>query len=201
MPFQHPKEIKMLTKISYHPVVFKTNLSTNSISVKNNNAQINFGMVPARPISAKNVEILEKIAEKLSSGRNGITQKTVNNKTITLNRFPQARGELTIADKNGSKLRINNIFHGNALNIEYIDKSAKRPSETTMRIAYGKDGKGYEFEPGEILRFKTKDVKKGLTINVERTYNDRSVVNRYFNDDRLGKLDAVLSKILPDALL
>ena len=188
----------MLTKISYRPVGIAKKLNSTSPFEKPAAAPVNFGMVPARPVSAKNVEFLEKIAENLSKGRSGITQKTINDKTITLNRFPLARGELTVAYKNGSSLKINNIFHGNALNLEYIDKSTKKPTETTMRIAYGTDGKGYEFEPGEILRFKTKDLKKGLTINVERVYNDRSVVSRFFNDERLGRLNALLSKILPE---
>lgn len=70
-----------------------------------------------------------------------------------------------------------------------------------MRLAYGKDGKGYEFEPGEILRYKSQYPQKGMTLNVERTYCDRSVVNAYFNEERLNKLNGILKRILPDALL
>lgn len=192
----------MLTKISYTPAYYKANknFQTEKSINTNKTAQVSFGMLPAKAISKNNVELLEKIAQKLKQGPDGVYTKTINNKTITLNRFPKSSGEIRIKEKNGSELKINNIFYGEALNLEYLEKT-KKPSITSMRLAYGKDGKGYEFEPGEILRYKSQYPQKGVTLNVERTYCDRSVVNAYFNEERLNKLNGILKRILPDALL
>lgn len=192
----------MLTKISYTQAYYKANknFQTEKSISTNKSAQVSFGMLPAKAISKNNVELLEKIAQKLSQGPDGVFTKTINNKTITLNRFPKSCGEILIKEKNGSELKINNIFYGEALNLEYLEKT-KKPSITSMRLAYGKDGKGYEFEPGEILRFKSQYPQKGMTLNVERIYYDRSTVNAYFNEERLKRLNCVLKRILPDALL
>lgn len=192
----------MLNKISYNPAIYKTNYNTQTSSNihKKQSAPISFGILPAKAVSKRNIDLLEKIAEKLTQGHYGSSIKKVEDKVITVKHFPRNCGEITVVNKNGSLLKINNIVLGDALNIEYLEKT-KNPTTTSMRIAYGRDGKGYEFEPGEILRFRSEYLNNHQSVNVERVYYDRSVVNNYFDDERLRKFNCVLNRILPDALL